>query len=148
MLIPKSHSFKNFSSLYKIFSKFCILTSVLRLYEHTSHIRLINSNLFFAYKENPFSLVIDDKQHVRDLGFRRVLKSQDIPTKRKFVRKFLEKIINLYEIKNACSRHFVKKISADITEFFTKGENLNLTLTLKKGTILYASLRLRSRLVT
>lgn len=83
---------------------------------------------------------------IRDFGVFWNLKT--FPKKRKFVRKFLAKIINLYEIKIACSRHFVKKFSADITEFFTKGENLNLTLTLKKGTISYANLRLRSRLVT
>lgn len=57
--------------------------------------KVIQTNAFFAHPENILlSMVVDDREHVRELGLTRVLKTKEVPVKGKNVRNFLVPKIN------------------------------------------------------
>ncbi|GBM51847.1 hypothetical protein AVEN_8709-1 [Araneus ventricosus] len=56
---------------------------------------LIQRNAFFAHPGNVFlSMIVDKRDHIRELGFRRIIKARNLASKRKTVRSFQPPKIN------------------------------------------------------
>ncbi|GBO39042.1 hypothetical protein AVEN_98785-1 [Araneus ventricosus] len=56
---------------------------------------VIQGNAFFAHSENvPLAMLVDEREHIRELGCRRILKARQIVPQKKTVRNFVPSMIN------------------------------------------------------
>ena len=56
---------------------------------------VIGCNAFFAHPENLLlAMIVDDREHVRELGYRRILKARQSTSKGKTIRNFVPPKIN------------------------------------------------------
>ena len=50
---------------------------------------MIGRNTFFAHSENlPLKVIVDERQHIRELGFRKIIKARKFTSKTKSIRCF------------------------------------------------------------
>jgi len=58
---------------------------------------VIERNAFFAHSENLLlTMIVDKRVHIRELGYRRIIKARSLASKRKFIRSFQPPKINFF----------------------------------------------------